>query len=450
MLDFFNSTMVSAWVSMADVSQGMAASVGEMQNTPALVALSPDGDPEGRAIVQQYLNGLGGKGLSSTVQGVWLQSGPTLLASNQGGTALPAASLTKVATSLAAITTWGPDRRFETLISAVGPIQQGVLNGDLVIQGSGDPLMVWEEAFALGTTLNRLGITKVTGNLVIVGSFQMNFEAEPLKAGVLFKEALNSDAWSEDAQYQYAQLPANTPKPKLAIAGAVQVTTVAPANQTQLVKHYSLSMVQIIKLMNVYSNNIIADALGSTVGGANGVMQKVVQLTGIAPSEISLINASGLGTENRISPRAVAAMYGALQRYLAGQNLTIGDLFPIAGTDVGTIEARNIPASAVVKTGTLNDVSALAGVVPTRDRGLVWFSIINRGSNLDDLRAQQDVLLQQVVNQWGAMQPAPTAIAPRRPPVQQVATIDIDTKIFYDNQRNQIVYQPAVEASDRR
>jgi serine-type D-Ala-D-Ala carboxypeptidase/endopeptidase (penicillin-binding protein 4) len=307
---------------------------------------------------------------------------------------------------------------------------------------------VWEEAFALGTTLNQLGIRKVTGNLVMMGNFQMNFEMEPLKAGALFKEALNSEAWSDDATIQHQQLPPGTPKPRVAIAGDIQIAASDPPNQTLLVRHYSLPMVQIVKLMNVYSNNIIADTLGATVGGAQGVVQKAAELAGISPQEILLINASGLGTENQISPRAVCAMYAALQRYLEPQNLTIADIFPIAGTDVGTIEARNIPPASVVKTGTLNEVSALAGVVPTRDRGLVWFSIINRGTDLDDLRAQQDVLLQQLVNRWGAVKPVPMAIAPRRPAIQQTATVDLDTKIFYATNRNQILLKPTVEVGN--
>jgi serine-type D-Ala-D-Ala carboxypeptidase/endopeptidase (penicillin-binding protein 4) len=446
-LDLFNSTMVSMWLSMSQVSNSLAVSVTQLQNTPWLVEAAT-ADPESQAIVQTYLKTLSDKGLNANAQGVWLQSGPAVLAANQGNTLLPAASLTKVATSLAALATWGPDRRFETLISATGSIQDGVLNGDLVVKGSGDPLMVWEEAFALGNTLNQLGIRKVTGNLVMTGSFQMNFEMEPLKAATLLKEALNSDVWSQDAVAQYQQLPPGTPKPKVAIAGVVQMATADAPNQTLLVRHYSLPMVQIVKLMNVYSNNIIAETLGSTVGGAPGVMQKAAELAGVSPQEISLINTSGLGTENRISPRAVCAMYAALQRYLEPQNLTIADIFPIAGTDVGTIEARNIPPTSVVKTGTLNDVSALAGVVPTRDRGLIWFSIINRGADLEDLRAQQDVLLQQIVSRWGAIKSTPTAITPRRPAIQQAATVDLDTKIFYATNRNQILFKPTVEVGN--
>ncbi|MGA7933661.1 MAG: D-alanyl-D-alanine carboxypeptidase, partial [Kovacikia sp.] len=123
----------------------------------------------------------------------------------------------------------------------------------------------------------------------------------------------------------------------------------------------------------------------------------------------------GLGVENRISPRAVCGLFAAVQRYLQLQNLTIADLFPIAGSDHGTIEERKIPVGAVVKTGTLNDVSALAGVLPTRDHGLIWFAILNRGTNLEGLRNQQDGLLQTLVSQWGTVLSRPDAITPASP-----------------------------------
>jgi D-alanyl-D-alanine carboxypeptidase/D-alanyl-D-alanine-endopeptidase (penicillin-binding protein 4) len=66
----------------------------------------------------------------------------------------------------------------------------------------------------------------------------------------------------------------------------------------------------------------------------------------------------------------------------------------------------------VVKTGTLDTVIALAGAIPTRDRGLVWFAIINRGTDWDSLRAQQDIFLQKLVQQWGTASALPLAITP--------------------------------------
>ncbi|MCL6433941.1 MAG: D-alanyl-D-alanine carboxypeptidase [Leptolyngbyaceae cyanobacterium HOT.MB2.61] len=416
MLELFSSGLFSLWLTMAGVPDPMrSVNLVAGVDTPWMTVPGAP-DPNVQLALQQYLQRLSKMGLPMSSQGVWLQTGSTFLASNKGTTPLPAASLTKVATSLVSLHELGPDYRFETLLSTTGPIENGVLLGDLIVKGGGDPLMVWEEAIALGNDLNRLGIRKVAGNLIITGNFLMNFETNPQKAGELFKQALNSRTWPEEAEYQYSTLPEGTPRPQIAITGRVQVVTygidLLPP-QTQLLRHQSLPLVQILKLMNVYSNNVMAESLTNSLGGAQYVAQQSALLAGFPQSEISLKNGSGLGVENRISPRAVCAMFAAIQRYVQPRSLTIADLFPISGVDHGgTIDYRKIPSAAVVKTGTLNDVSALAGVLPTRDRGLVWFAIINRGTNLDSLRDQQDALLQSLVSQWGTARSVPVAIAP--------------------------------------
>lgn len=384
------------------------------------------GEPDAatQATLQQYLGDLDRQGLAESSQGVWLQTGSHFLASNQGTTPLPAASLTKVATSLAALETWGPDHQFETLISATGPIQDGALQGDLVIQGGGDPLIVWEEAIALGNALNRLGIAKVTGNLVITGDFLMNFETKPDKAGALLKQAIDANSWSNEAAYQYQKMPTGTPRPHVAIAGSVQVVNYGVGllpKQILLLRHHSLPLSHILKLMNIYSNNVIAESLANSLGGGTVVAQQAAIAAGVPQDEVRLRNGSGLGTENQISPRAICAMFTTIQRYLQFRNLTIADLFPISGMDGGTIDYRKIPQAAVVKTGTLNDVSALAGVVPTRDRGFVWFAMLNRGTDLDDLRDRQDQLLQAIVKQWGAVSTRPLPLSPSN--VQPVSSL---------------------------
>jgi D-alanyl-D-alanine carboxypeptidase/D-alanyl-D-alanine-endopeptidase (penicillin-binding protein 4) len=59
-----------------------------------------------------------------------------------------------------------------------------------------------------------------------------------------------------------------------------------------------------------------------------------------------------------------------------------------------------MPQGLTVKTGTLNQVSALTGMIPTQERGIVWFTIINSGSNFERLRAEQDKLLQRLAQHW--------------------------------------------------
>jgi len=74
-----------------------------------------------------------------------------------------------------------------------------------------------------------------------------------------------------------------------------------------------------------------------------------------------------------------------------------------------------MPYATVMKTGTLRDVSALAGVIPTRDRGLVWFAIINRGPQVSAFRTNQDQLLQSIVKQLEVAPHIPSTITPHSP-----------------------------------
>ena len=159
------------------------------------------------------------------------------------------------------------------MISATGPIQKGVLEGDLIVTGGGDPLFVWEEAIALGNSLNRLGISRVTGNLVVTGNFAMNYQSDPLKAGELLKQGLDASTWKAAAKMQYSTLPPGTPKPRVSIAGTVQVAAIANPKQILLLRHHSLSLAEILKEMNVYSNNEMAQMLGQMLGGAPSVRQ---------------------------------------------------------------------------------------------------------------------------------------------------------------------------------
>lgn len=374
----------------------------DWQNIPVFALLTaPDSAAE--AIMQQFLQTWSTKGPAQG-QGVWLQSGVTRLAEHQGTVPLPAASLTKIATTLAALDKWGPGHQFETQVSATGPVKNGVLQGDLVITGSGDPFFIWEEAIALGNSLNQLGIRRVTGSLVITGDFYMNYEEKPDIAGQFLQQVLNSSAWTQEAIWVHSTMPKGTAKPQVAIAGGVKVATIPLPKTFLLLRHRSLPLAHILREMNIYSNNEMAEMLAKSVGGAEVVSQLATKSAGVPPTEILLANGSGLGVENRISPRAACALLIAIERFLQPHKLSVADLFPVSGQDkLGTMLGRRMPTGSTIKTGTLRDVSALAGVLPTRDRGQVWFAIINRGDDVDGFRVQQDQLLERLSQKWGSL-----------------------------------------------
>ncbi|HEY9640871.1 MAG TPA: D-alanyl-D-alanine carboxypeptidase [Coleofasciculaceae cyanobacterium] len=404
---FFNGTPETEALKTVNWSAWLDPSLVQTLTTPIP-------DPAAEAAIQQHLDALKAMGFSDRDQAVWIQMGQQTLAEHQGKTPLSAASLTKIATTLAALTTWGPNHQFDTLISTDGKVQNGVLNGNLIVQGGGDPLFVWEEAIALGNALNQAGIRQVTGDLVITGNFAMNFEPEPLASGSLLKQGLDSSLWSEDAAAQFEKLPAGTARPQVNIMGTVRTEAIAPTTAlTPLIRHQSMPLATLLKAMNIYSNNAMSEMLASSLGGAPVVAQIAAKAAQVPLDEIQIDRGSGLGVENRISPHAIVAMLMSIQRYLQSHQLTIADLFPVAGQDGGTLAGRHTPESAVVKTGTLNEVSAFAGVLPTRDRGLVWFAIIDLGAgDIGTFHAHQDQLLENLQTVWGKPLPVPAAIRP--------------------------------------
>jgi D-alanyl-D-alanine carboxypeptidase/D-alanyl-D-alanine-endopeptidase (penicillin-binding protein 4) len=94
-----------------------------------------------------------------------------------------------------------------------------------------------------------------------------------------------------------------------------------------------------------------------------------------------------------MSPRTVIRIYQAIERELSPHGLTLGDVVAIAGEPEGILTVRPLPPRAILKSGSLNAVSTLAGVLPTQNKGKVWFSILNGGGDIEILRAEQERFL---------------------------------------------------------
>ena len=358
-------------------------------------------DPMVNSIINNYLKTLEQKNINPQAQGLWLQSDWQELASQQGTTPVSAASLTKIATTLAVLGKLGADYQFITRVYHTGEIQEGILQGDLIVEGNGDPFFVWEEAISIANTLNQLGIREITGNLIVNEKFYMNYESDLQKAGKLLQQGLDVSLWSSEVTRQFQALPITTPRPQLTIKGKTLLNQEISANAKLILIHKSLPLAEILKQMNIYSNNKMAQMLADEVGGASEVARYAAAKTGVPTEEIQLVNGSGLGVENRISPRAASRMLLAIDILLKPFNLEVLDIFPVAGRDnTGTMEKRNIPSGTTVKTGTLNQVSALAGFIPLDEKRRVWFAIINSGWQIDYFRQQQDKLLQQLTQHW--------------------------------------------------
>jgi D-alanyl-D-alanine carboxypeptidase/D-alanyl-D-alanine-endopeptidase (penicillin-binding protein 4) len=165
-------------------------------------------------------------------RGVWavavksLDTGETLYSLNARKLVMPASNM-KIVTLAAAAEVLGWDYRFTTTLETTGPIQDGVLAGDLCIRSTGDPTINTREKrgeAVLTEWLNALkagGIRRIDGR--IIGDDQA-FDDEGL-----------GDGWSWDyLQYGYAApvgaLQFNENTARLAVAPGLKAGD--PANVT--------------------------------------------------------------------------------------------------------------------------------------------------------------------------------------------------------------------------
>lgn len=90
------------------------------------------------------------------------------------------ASTMKLVTTYAALELLGPTYQWRTSLHGTGPIENGVLQGDLVYRSSGDPKVTLERMWTLLRDLRAAGVKEVRGDLVLQpADMRMPLNAQP-------------------------------------------------------------------------------------------------------------------------------------------------------------------------------------------------------------------------------------------------------------------------------
>ncbi|HKG23162.1 MAG TPA: D-alanyl-D-alanine carboxypeptidase [Blastocatellia bacterium] len=393
-------------------------------------------------LVNAYADSLFARGYDPTNQGFIVETvNGEVLAEYNADRPFNPASVIKVATSLVAISKLGPDFRFRTSLYTDGGLDQstGTLRGNLYVIGSGDPAFFFENALLVADQLNRAGIRSIEGNLIVLGQFYFNLSASREASAKSFRNTLSPETWSTGVNSAYPRfLSMRTMEDKgttlsnglarvaaggLAVPPSLKISgetitdqVVNTSNLKLLAVHTSLPLVRVLKGLNDFSNNWMATVIGNLVGGPLAVQHFLRTEVGLKDEELNIVTSSGLGS-NFISPRGTIQILRKLNAYLEKGGLGLNDMLPVAGIDAGTLQRRftdGYRGAVVGKTGTLNGVSALAGMAYTRTKGPLLFVIYNRGGSVPRFRAAQDETIKKLITFYGG--PAPIRYFPEGPP----------------------------------
>jgi len=350
--------------------------------------------------------------------------------SREADAAINPASVVKLVTSLRALSTLGLDHRFETRFgtAAPRPPHDGVLSGDLLVAGGGDPDFHFENAVLVARRLLGGGVHEVEGDLVVDHSFWIGWErgsegrqTDPDKRALQMAERLrvawDPTRWSPAESQAWSQMatrhgwPSQSP-PRVRIDGSLRVSAVQEGRR-DLVVHRSEPLLTALHRFNVFSNNDI-ERLDQALGAPSGMGDFLARRWGDPKVVTSFETSSGL-SRNRIAPRLIVRVLRDLHSLLLAQGRTIGDLLPVMGCGESTLfelfprlRESGVADGMAGKTGTLNTtdggVAALAGFLPTA-AGETLFVVVapHAGASLKSARAAEEAWVTRLASRVGGV-----------------------------------------------
>jgi len=170
----------------------------------------------------------------------------------------------------------------------------------------------------------------------------------------------------------------------------------APEDARELFVHRSKPLSLIVRDMGKYSNNFVAEQLVKTLGavtagvpgttdsGCAALLEHVAS-TGADTTGLRIVDGSGFSRENRLTTRAIAAVIRAAATEFATFPEFLGSL-SVSGID-GTLSDRmgygGLDGVVRAKTGLLDGVTAISGVMEASSGERAIFSIITNGSSCE-------------------------------------------------------------------
>jgi D-alanyl-D-alanine carboxypeptidase/D-alanyl-D-alanine-endopeptidase (penicillin-binding protein 4) len=338
-----------------------------------------------------------------------LDTGAPLFAFNPDVQRIPA-SVNKLFTTSTALQRFGPDRTLQTEVLAdAAPDETGVVAGNVYLRGGGDPTFTTARARVLARQLAASGVTEVTGRVIGDESAWDSRRGGPASGYRTSMWVGPLSALTLDRGYTGRRFQTNPPltaakafnrqlrRAGLTVRRAARRGVTPPA-ATSLATSQSPTIARLVASTNTPSDNFLAESLlkalgaefglsGSTAAGAT-VVRATVQKLGARPR---LLDGSGLSRRDRTTPRDVVNLIAGMDRSAVAEPFKAS--LPVAGR-TGTLYRRMRSTAARgrchAKTGTLSDVSALAGFCDTRSGRRVAFALLMNRVNVNSAHIHQD------------------------------------------------------------
>ena len=359
-------------------------------------------------------------GAASGALVVDMGTGEPVYARRSARTRMPA-SVEKLYTTSTALLHLGAEHQLTTEALAVGPVGlDGTLDGDLYLRGGGDPTLTTAGLRVMARALvAETGLSRVTGRVigddtafdglrgVPSAGFRVSVDVEPL--GALMVDRGRTGKANPYYQADPARWAATAFAKALRQAGVSVRRTgrrgTTPPGALALAVRRSPDVGTLVRLANVPSDNFIAEMLLKALGAADGdqgttargaaVVQDVIDREfGLGPQ---VVDGSGLSRSDRTSPRQVVDLLRQIADRPEGE--TLWNSLAVMGRS-GTLSTR-LRASVARdrcrgKTGTLRDVSNLAGYCTTTAGTTVAFAILMNGVYPSAARTLQDRMVSAI------------------------------------------------------
>jgi D-alanyl-D-alanine carboxypeptidase/D-alanyl-D-alanine-endopeptidase (penicillin-binding protein 4) len=366
-----------------------------------------------RALIK---HGFGGLGTGVAVSD--LATGEVIYQRNGARPLLPA-STEKLFTTVGALTTLRPDFRFATTVVGVGTRVGAAWKGDLYLVGSGDPTFSSYDIDALAAQVKARGIKRISGRIrgdetVFDGSRwgpwpkrYIGVESPPL-SGLALDRDVTADGRDVDSPSHAAARALRRALRAVGVQVGVRFVAggKAPRGALALGRVQSEPLWRIVRFMDRHSDNFTAEMVAKAIGayaGGSGTTARGMHVAGevAAPmlgedaSLVHLADGSGLSHANRTTAGALARLLAAGAANPAIAKPLAGAL-SVAGAN-GTL-AHRLPAlrgRVLGKSGTLDNVSALAGYVTARCGRRFSFAVLMNVPALSDwdAHAAQDAIV---------------------------------------------------------